>query len=158
MQYIHSLPAEPAFKGRGLVGYSFGPLTQKNLDLYYIELEGGHDTFMISKRITRTYYILSGAGYFTIGDRLYDITPGMVVEIPPGVEYSYSGQMRIVAFCAPRWAPGSDWHTKWNEDAVGVGFDAPLPNCSWFSRILRWVFRRSAILSTPVPAAPSGVA
>ena len=140
MQYIHSLPAAPAFKGHGLLGYTFGPLAQKDLDVYYVEVDGGHDTFMISKRITRTYYILSGAGYFTIDRRQYDVAPGMVVEVPPGVEFSYSGRMRFVAFCAPRWQFGNDWHTRWNEDAVGAGFSAPLPNGSWRSRVLWWRF------------------
>ena len=65
-------------------------------------VEGGHDTFMISKKITRTYYILSGEGYFTIDGRRYDVSSGMVVEIPPKVEQSYSGRMRLIAFCTPR--------------------------------------------------------
>ena len=38
----------------------------------------GHDTFMVSKRITRVYYVLSGSGYFTIGDRRYDVSDGML--------------------------------------------------------------------------------
>jgi chemotaxis methyl-accepting protein methylase len=144
MQYIHHLPAAPAFKGRGLLGYNFGSLAQKDLDVYYVEVDGGHDTYMISKRITRTYYILSGGGYFTIDGRKHDVTSGMVVEIPPKVEYSYSGRMRFVAFCTPGWKFGSDLHTKWNEDAVGAGFSAPLPNASWRSRILWWrIFGKS---------------
>jgi hypothetical protein len=143
--YLHSLPATPAFKGRGLLGYTFGPLSQ-NLDVYYVEAEGGHDTFMISKRITRTYYILSGSGYFTIDGRRYDVTPGMLVEVPPKVEFSYSGRMRLIVFSTPGWTFGSDWHTRWNEDAVGAGFTAPLPNGSWLSRILRWrIFGKSPL-------------
>ena len=146
MRPVHSLPATPAFKGRGLLGYNFAPLAQKDLDLYYVEVEGGHDTFMISKRITRTYYILSGAGYFTIDGRRHDVAPGMVVEVPPKVEYSYSGQMRYVAFCTPRWRSGSDQHTRWNEDVVGAGFSAPLPNSSWRTRVLEWrIFGKSPV-------------
>lgn len=87
MQYIHCVPTAPAFKERGLTGYAFGPLARKDLDLYYIEVEGGHDTFMISKKITRIHYILSGAGHFIIDGRRYDVTSGMVVEVPPKVEY-----------------------------------------------------------------------
>jgi len=146
MQPVHSLPATPAFKGRGLLGYNFAPLAQRDLDLYYVEVERGHDTFMISKRISRTYYILSGAGYFTIDGRKHDVTPGMVVEVPPKVEYSYSGQMRFVAFCTPRWRSGSDRHTRWNEDVVGAGFSAPLPNGSWYNPILEWrIFGKSPV-------------
>jgi chemotaxis methyl-accepting protein methylase/mannose-6-phosphate isomerase-like protein (cupin superfamily) len=135
--YVYSLPEVPAFKGRGLLGYTFGPLRQKNLDVYYVEVEGGHDTFMISKRISRTYYILSGSGYFTIDGRRYDVTPGTLVEVPPKVEFSYSGRMRLIAFSTPGWTVENDRHTRWNMDAVGAGFSAPLPNGSWRSRILR---------------------
>ena len=137
-QYIHFPPAAVAFKGRGLLGYHFGPLAQQDVDLYYVDVDGGHDTFLVSKRITRTYYILSGAGSFTIDGRQYDVTPGMVVEVPPKVEFSYSGRMRFVAFCTPRWRFGYDRHTRWNEDVVGAGFTAPLPNGSWRGRVLQW--------------------
>ena len=63
MRYIYSLPTSISFDGKGLFGYTFGPLNQKDVDIYYIEVEKGHDTFMISKKITRTYYILCGNGY-----------------------------------------------------------------------------------------------
>ena len=103
MSYIYSLPLSTAFDGRGLFGYSFGPLKQKDSDIYYIEVEKGHDTFMISKKIARTYYVLSGGGYFTIADRKYDVSPG-------------------IAFSRPRWFMGNDTHTKWNPDVVQRNF------------------------------------
>ena len=90
MPYTHSLPPVPSFEGKGLLGYTFGPLEQKDLEIYYIEVEKGHDTFIVSKRIARTYYVLSGSGYFTIGDRRYDVGPGMLVEVPTEFEFSYS--------------------------------------------------------------------
>src|ERR1700677_3863439 len=96
MTYTHSLPSLPSFEGKGLFGYTFGPLQQKDIEIYYIDVEGGHDTFMVSKRITRTYYVLCGNGYFTIGGRRYDTGPGMLVEIPPNVEYCYSGKMKLI--------------------------------------------------------------
>lgn len=146
MPYVHSLPLAPAFKGKGLLGYTFGPLRQKNLDVYCVEVEGGHDTFMISKRIYRTYYILSGSGYFTIDGRRCEVAPGMLVEVPPKVEFSYSGRMRLIAFSTPGWTFGNDWHTRWNVDAVGAEFSAPLPNGSWRRRILRWrIFGKSPV-------------
>jgi hypothetical protein len=39
MRYTHSLPTLPSFDGKGLFGYTFGPL-----QFYYIEVEKGHDT------------------------------------------------------------------------------------------------------------------
>jgi hypothetical protein len=68
MEYVYSPPTSASFTGKGLLGYTFGPLNQKDVEIYYVEVEKGHDTFMTSKKITRIYYILSGSGYFTIGD------------------------------------------------------------------------------------------
>ena len=131
MRYTHSLPLIPSFDGKGLFGYTFGPLQQKDLEIYYIEVEKGHDTFMVSKRITRIYYVLSGSGFFTIGDRRYDVCSGMLVEVPPKVEYSYSGKIKVIGICKPRWFNRNDRHTKWNPDVVQG--DLPIiPNAeSW---------------------------
>src|SRR5882762_4501203 len=78
MRYTHSLPPLPSFDGKGLFGYTFGPLQQKDLEIYYIESEKGHDTFVVSNRITRVYYVLCGSGYFTINDHRYDVSHGML--------------------------------------------------------------------------------
>jgi chemotaxis methyl-accepting protein methylase len=118
MSYTCSLPNLPSFEGKGLLGYTFAPLHQKDLEIYYIDVDKGHDTFMVSKKITRTYYVLSGSGYFTIRDVRYDASPGMLVEVPPRVEYSYSGKMKLIAISKPRWFMGNDTHTKWNPDVV----------------------------------------
>ena len=122
MRYTHSLPTLPSFDGKGLFGYTFGPLQQKDLEIYYIEVEKGHDTFMVSKRITRVYYVLDGSGYFTISDRRHDVSRGMLVEVPPKVEYSYSGKMKLIAVSKPRWFSGNDRYTKWNPDVVQGDF------------------------------------
>ena len=137
MQYLYPLPALTSFEGKGLSGYTFGPLKQRNLDFYYIEVEKGHDTFMVSRRITRTYYVLRGNGYFTINDRRYDVCPGVLIEVPPKVEYSYSGKMTLIAFSVPRWFSGNDKHTKWNPDVVARD-DIPhaSPDRSWPRRAI----------------------
>ena len=122
MRYIHLLPTLPSFDGKGLFGYTFGPLQQRDLEIYYIEVEKGHDTFMVSKRITRIYYVLDGNGYFTIGDRRHDVSRGVLVEVPPKVEYSYSGKMKLIAVSNPRWFSGNDRYTKWNPDVVHGDF------------------------------------
>jgi chemotaxis methyl-accepting protein methylase/mannose-6-phosphate isomerase-like protein (cupin superfamily) len=142
MPYVYSLPTSVSFTGKGLLGYTFGPLTQKDLDIYYVEVEKGHDIFMISKKITRTYYILSGSGHFTIADRKYDVSPGMLVEVPPKVEYCYSGKMKLIAFSRPRWFMGNDTFTKWNPDVVGGDFPYTSDAKSWFTLLVRsWLVR-----------------
>jgi len=119
-------------------------LKQKDLEIYYIEVEKGHDTFMVSKKITRTYYVISGNGYFTIDNRRYEVGPGVLVEVPPKVEYSYSGKMRLIALSQPRWFSGNDAHTKWNPDVVEGDFPFTTNNQSRLARLARWtVFGKS---------------
>jgi len=138
MSYTYTLPTTTAFTGTGLEGYSFGPLHQNDIDIYYIESEKGHDTFMVSRKITRTYYVLAGQGYFTIDGRKYDVSPGMLVEVPPKVEYSYSGQMTLIAFARPRWFSGNDKHTRWNPD-VTCRSSSSLPGHEpTITRLVRW--------------------
>ena len=146
MAYIHSLPTTSSFDGKGLFGYTFGPLQKKDVDVYYVVIDGGHDTFMVSRKITRIYYVLEGDGYFTIDGRKHDVSSGMLVEVPPKVEYSYSGRMKLVVFASPAWSAGNDTHTRWNEDAIGHEYSAPLPNVSLRNRLLGLrVFGRSPI-------------
>ena len=146
MPYIYSLPTSVSFTGKGLLGYTFGPLNQKDLEVYYIEVEKGHDTFMISKKITRIYYVLSGSGHFTIDDHKYDVRPGMLVEVPPKVEYCYSGKMTLIGLSKPRWFSGNDTFTKWNPDVVRRESPCAVDGGSWLTRLVRLkVFGKSPV-------------
>lgn len=136
-QYIYSLPDSISFTGKGLLGYAFGPLNQRDLEIYQIEVETGHDVFMISKKIIRTYYVLSGNGYFTIANRRYDVSPGTVVEVPPKVEYCYSGKMKLLAFSKPRWFAGNDIFTRWNPDVIRGDVTYRPETQSWLTRLVR---------------------
>jgi chemotaxis methyl-accepting protein methylase len=133
MEFIYSPSTSASYTGRGLVGYSLGPLKQNNLAIDYIEVQKGHDTFMISDKITRTYYVLSGSGYFTIADRNYPVSAGVLIEVPTKVEYCYSGKMKLLLFQSGRWSPDNDTHTKWNPDVVKGYF--PRPSTAKFSLI-----------------------
>ncbi len=137
MPYTYTVPTSTSFTGTGLEGYTLGPLRQKDVDVYYILSEKGHDTFIVSKKVTRTYYVLSGSGYFTIDNRRYDVSPCMVVEVPPKVEYTYSGKMTLLAFARPRWFTGNDTHTRWNPD-VTCRRSSWLPGREpWLARVIR---------------------
>ena len=145
MPYVYSLPTAASFTGKGLMGYSFGPLKQ-DLDVYFIEVEKGHDVFMISKKITRTYYVLAGRGYFNIDGQQYDVAQGVVVEVPPKVEYCYSGKMTLLAFARPAWFSGNDKFTKWNPDVVGKDVRWAAHQASWGTRLIKArLFGRSPI-------------
>jgi SAM-dependent methyltransferase len=122
MEYTYSRSPSPSFTGKGLVGYQFGPLKQKDIIIDYVNVEMGHDTFLVNAKITRIYYILSGSGYFTINGRKYPVNPGMIVEVPSKIEYSYSGKMTLIHFQIGRWSPNNVTHTKWNPDIVQGDF------------------------------------
>ena len=135
--HTYTLPASPSFRGKGLFGFAFGPLKQNDVEVLYIESEKGHDAFIFSKHITRTYYVLAGAGYFTIDDHRYDVSPGMLVEVPPRIEYCYSGKMTLLAYCRPHWSVGGDTLTKWNPDVVGRDSRCTEDGGSWLTRLVR---------------------
>lgn len=137
MSYKYSLPTSVSFTGKGILGYTFGPLNQKDLEIYYIEVEKGHDFFMISKKITRTYYVLTGSGHFTIDNLKYGVSAGNLVEVPPKVEYCYSGKMTLLVFSKPRWFRGNDTATKWNPDVVGHESKYEVDRGSWLIRFVR---------------------
>lgn len=137
MPYTYTLPTSVSFTGKGLLGYIFGPLHQGDLDVYYVEVEKGHDTFMVSKKIARTYYVLSGSGYFTINNAKHDVCSGTLVDVPPKVEYSYSGKMTLIVFARPRWFSGNDTHTRWNPDVVRRDSPCELGRASWPAQLVR---------------------
>jgi chemotaxis methyl-accepting protein methylase len=144
MPYLYKLPASVSFRGKGLFGYSFGQLRHKDLEVLYIESETGHDTFMICKGVTRIYYVLAGSGSFTIEGCEHSVRAGVLVEVPAGIEYSYSGRMTMLAFCKRRWLGWKDRFTKWNRAVVGDEVPWPLDANSGLTRLVRMrVFGKS---------------
>jgi chemotaxis methyl-accepting protein methylase len=123
MAHVYSLPLKPAFTFEGLVGYEFGPLGQKDVNVYYLDVRHGHDTFIVSKTVGRVYYVLTGRGYFTINGDKYTVEPGNLIDVPPKVEYSYSGSMKLLCFSKPQWFRGNDRTTRWNPDVVSETMD-----------------------------------
>jgi chemotaxis methyl-accepting protein methylase len=131
-----------------MFGYTFGPLRQKGLEIYHIESEKGHDTFMVSRRIARTYYVLSGSGHFIINDQRYPVGAGILVEVPPRMEFSYSGKMTLLCLSIPRWFSGNDRFTKWNPDVFGHDSPCLGDDRSWWTQLAKTqIFGRSPINS-----------
>jgi mannose-6-phosphate isomerase-like protein (cupin superfamily) len=121
MSYVLAPSSSPSFALRGLAGYEFQPLKDRDFAVHLVDVHKGHDTFIISKALTRIYYVIEGTGVFTIDNQKYDVVPGLVVEVPPGVEYSYSGSMKIFLVSHPRWFKGNERTTKMNPDVVSGG-------------------------------------
>ncbi len=121
MSYVLAASSSPSFTLKGMVGYEFQPLKDDDFAVHLLDVQKGHDTFMISKALTRIYYIIEGTGAFTIDSQKYDVAPGLIVEVPPGVEYSYSGSMKILLVSHPRWFEGNERMTRNNPDVVSEG-------------------------------------
>src|SRR5215471_18527418 len=134
MPYVLRAPSSPSFEGKGFRGFRFDPLRNQELEIHFVDVTRGHDTFLISRKATRIYYVLDGKGYFTIEDQKYGVEPGVLVEVPPNVEYSYSGAMKLLLIGNPRWFKGNDEVTKNNLDV--------LARIS-FSRLLSKLLRRT---------------
>jgi len=135
MIYTYSCSTSPSVTGKGLVGYTFGPLSQRELIVDYVEVERGHDTFVVSNRIIQFYYILSGGGYFIENYRKHPVNSGMLVEIPSEVEYSYSGKMTLIHFQVGR--SDNITHTKWNPDVVEGDFPSSADGRFSLSRLAK---------------------
>ena len=121
MSYVLAASSSPSFTLKGMAGYEFQPLKDEDFAVHLLDVQKGHDTFMISKALTQIYYIIEGAGTFTIDNQKYDVAPGLIVEVPPGVEYSYSGSMKILLVSHPRWFEGNERMTRNNPDVVSEG-------------------------------------
>ena len=118
MPYVLAASSSPSFALKGMAGYEFQPLKDQDIAVHILDVHKGHDTFHISKALTRIYYIIEGKGVFTIDNQKYDVVPGLLVEVPPGVEYSYSGSMKIFLVSHPRWFEGNERTTRINPDVV----------------------------------------
>jgi mannose-6-phosphate isomerase-like protein (cupin superfamily) len=121
MSYVLAASSSPSFALKGLAGYEFHPLKDQDFAVHLVDVHKGHDTFIISKVLTRIYYIIEGTGVFTIDNQKYDVVLGLLVEVPPGIEYSYSGSMKILLVSHPRWFEGNERTTRMNPDVVNVG-------------------------------------
>ena len=121
MPYVLAASSSPSFALEGLTGYEFQSLKDQDFAVHLLDVQKGHDTFIISKALTRIYYIIEGTGVFTIDNQKYDVAPGLLVEVPPGVEYSYSGSMKIFLVSHPRWFEGNERTTRKNPDVVSEG-------------------------------------
>ena len=105
--YVKEKPEAPSFSQKGLNGYKF-KLDNKNLEVYYVAVTKGHDNYIISKKVTHMYYVMEGKGFFDIDGTKHEVKPGMLIEVPPNVEYAYSGKMVLLLIISPPWFKGND--------------------------------------------------
>lgn len=111
--YIKTKSSTETFSQKGLDGFRF-PLSNKDVEIYYVDVKSGHDNFIISKKITHVYYILEGTGVFEINGQQIRVKLETLVEVPPNIEYTYSGAMKLLLIMNPPWYKGNETITKKN--------------------------------------------
>jgi len=112
-KFISELPSKPSFSQKGLLGYHL-KIKNPNVEIYFVDVKRGHDTYFISKKCTHIYYVIEGEGFFDIDGLKHEVKPGMLVEVPPNVEYTYSGRMKLLLLMNPPWFKGNEEITKKN--------------------------------------------
>lgn len=111
--YIKNLPAQPTYEQRGLKGYKLA-LQNKDMEIYYVDVSQGHDNYEISKKCTHIYYILEGEGSFEIDGKISIVKIGELIEIPPQVEYTFWGEMKLLMIMSPPFFAGDGKVTRPN--------------------------------------------
>lgn len=110
---LKKFSSKPTYKQKGVSGYQF-QIKNKNVEIYFTDVSKGHDSYLISKKITHTYYILEGRGAFDVAGKIYKVKKGNLIETEPGVEYTYSGKMKMLLIMNPPYFKGNDIKTKKN--------------------------------------------
>jgi len=110
---IKKFPSKPTYRQKGVSGYQFS-LKNKNIEIYFVNVSKGHDSYLISKKITHIYYILEGQGFFDIAGKIYKVKTGNIIEAEPNIEYTYSGKMKMLLIMNPPYFKGNDKKTKKN--------------------------------------------
>ena len=105
--YICNLSSEPIFTQKGLACYPF-EIQSPDVQVKVIDVETGHDTYIVCKKCTHIFYVIEGEGSFEIDDTLYSVKPHMLIEVPPHVEFTYTGKMKLLLIMNPHWFEGNE--------------------------------------------------
>ncbi len=73
------------------------------LDLHVVHITAARCHY--HARTTQIYHIVAGEGSFAIGRERFDLSPGVTVYVPPGVEHGGDGDFTAIVICAPPFDP-----------------------------------------------------
>ena len=86
-----------SFERQGFEGHVYvAPEANKGFSMLAVDVHGSHPHKRMLGDTTRTYYVIEGEGSFTLGNDTHIVAQGDLFVIPPGGEYSYDGQMRLL--------------------------------------------------------------
>ena len=63
----------------------------------------------LHKRTTGIYYILQGKGSIILDGQRKDLSPGIVVQIPPGTVHRVDGEVTALVVCRPAFDPADEF-------------------------------------------------
>jgi mannose-6-phosphate isomerase-like protein (cupin superfamily) len=60
------------------------------------------------------YFALGGKGFFDINTKKIKVKQNSYIEVPPKVEYTYTGKMKLLLIMNPPWFKGNEKATRRN--------------------------------------------
>lgn len=98
--YVKHFPDKPSFEQDGFHGYN-SKLDCPNISMTFEDVYKGHEKYVKNTKCYYIYYVVEGNGVFRIGDYLYSVCQGDIVEIPPNVEFVFKGKMKLLLVMNP---------------------------------------------------------
>jgi quercetin dioxygenase-like cupin family protein len=115
--FVRDVPSTPSFSQQGFCGRTF-LLASRALEVSLIDSITGHDNYIRAHGITHLYYILEGELTFEADGEKFTAKTGQLVEIPPQVEFVYTGKAKLLLILSPPFRPDAIEETRPNP---GVG-------------------------------------
>jgi hypothetical protein len=113
MSFIKNLTDVPSYSQKGIAGFPYD-IENPAFEIYSVDVQEGHDPYIISKKITQVYYTISGKGVFNSEGEKQAGAEGMLIEVLAKIEYTYYGKMKMLMIGYPPWFEGNEEITKTN--------------------------------------------
>lgn len=109
MMYVIKEPKESDFDRVGVRGKIFptSELTSKSQFLI-ITTKTGHETIIIEHECDFVYFILQGAGTFTINNTKETCQTGDLVVVPADSPFTYQGNLKMLLVITPPFTPDQE--------------------------------------------------
>jgi quercetin dioxygenase-like cupin family protein len=98
---------KPVFSQKGLNGFGY-KLANNKVEVYYVDVSQGHETYITSKKCFHIYYVLGGKGTFDLNNETIGVSEGDLIEVKPDIKYTYSGKMKLLLIMNPPWFEGNE--------------------------------------------------
>lgn len=86
--------------------------------LSYLEVQGHDHNLSTCHTADLYYYIIEGAGEFSVAGQRFAVAAADAILVPRGTEYGYRGTMKYVLFMAPAYTEGCETRTERTIDDV----------------------------------------